>query len=326
VVEAIVCEAFGPVEDLSIQQLPESVPAVGEVLIHVNAVGVNFPDALLVRGLYQVKPTLPFTPGIECAGTIAALGEGVERFAVGDRVAAMSPRFGTYAETVVVPASHAYALPDALDFDHAGALLCAYGTAYHALVQRAVLRPGETLLVTGAAGGTGLAAVQIGHALGAHVIAVCSSKEKMRTAKQHGADVAIHTGETDVRETVKSLTGGAGVDVIFDPVGGDLAQVLARSTGWNGRWLVIGFAEGTIPKIPLNLPLVKGYSIVGVFWGSFCDRDPAQAQSNHRQLFEMAANGSITPYLHAVMPLKDASNALGQIERREVRGKIVLKP
>jgi len=324
--DAVVCQAFGPVEDLSVQQMPEPVPGAGEILINVSSVGVNFPDALLVRGLYQVKPSLPFIPGIECAGTIAALGEGVTEFAVGDRVAAMSPRFGTYAEAVVVPASHAYPIPDALDFDHAGALLCAHGTAYHALVQRAALRSGETLLVAGAAGGTGLAAVQIGHALGAHVIAACSSEEKLRTAKQHGADVAIHTGQDDIRDAIKSLTGGAGADVIFDPVGGDLSQALARSVGWNGRWLVIGFADGTIPKVPLNLPLVKGYSIVGVFWGSFCGRDPAQAQTNHRQLFEMAAGGSVTPHLHAVMPLKEASEALSQIERREVRGKIVLKP
>ena len=245
---------------------------------------------------------------------------------MGDRVAAMSPRFGTYSGAVTVPASHAYAIPDGLDFDHAGAMLCAHGTAYHALVQRAALRPGETLLVAGAAGGTGLAAVQIGHALGAHVIAACSSEDKMRIAKQHGADIAIHTGENDVREAVKSLTGGAGADVIFDPVGGDLAQSLARSTAWNGRWLVIGFAEGAIPKIPLNLPLVKGYSIVGVFWGSFCHHDPAQAKANHRELFDMAAGGSVKPHLHAVMPLKEATEALSQIERREVRGKIVLKP
>ena len=324
--EAVVCQAFGPVTNLSVQQMPEPAPGADEVLIHVASVGVNFPDALLVRGLYQVKPSLPFIPGIECAGTIAAHGEDVTGFAVGDRVAAMSPRFGTYAGAVAAPASHTYPIPDALDFDHAGALLCAHGTAYHALMQRAALRAGETLLVTGAAGGTGLAAVQIGHALGAHVIAACSSEEKMRTAKQHGADVTINTSQDDVRSAIKSLTGGAGADVIFDPVGGDLADTLARSTGWNGRWLVIGFADGAIPKIPLNLPLVKGYSIVGVFWGSFCDRDPAQAQTNHRQLFEMAASGSITPHLHAVMPLNEASQALSQIEQREVLGKIVLKP
>jgi len=324
--EAVVCQAFGPVTNLSVQQMPEPAPGADEVLIHVASVGVNFPDALLVRGLYQVKPSLPFIPGIECAGTIAALGEDVTGFAVGDRVAAMSPRFSTYAGAVATPASHTYPIPDALDFDHAGALLCAHGTAYHALMQRAALRAGETLLVTGAAGGTGLAAVQIGHALGAHVIAACSSEEKMRTAKQHGADVTINTSQDDVRSAIKSLTGGAGADVIFDPVGGDLADTLARSTGWNGRWLVIGFADGAIPKIPLNLPLVKGYSIVGVFWGSFCDRDPAQAQANHRELFDMAASGSITPHLHAVMPLNEASQALSQIEQREVQGKIVLKP
>jgi len=324
--EAVICQAFGPVEDLSVQQMPEPAPGAGEVLIHVASVGVNFPDALLVRGLYQVKPSLPFVPGIECAGTIAALGEDVTGFAVGDRVAAMSPRFGTYAQAVAVPASHTYPIPEALEFDHAGALLCAHGTAYHALMQRAALRVGETLLVTGAAGGTGLAAVQIGHALGAHVIAACSSEEKMRTAKQYGADVTINTSKDDVRNAIKSLTGGAGADVIFDPVGGDLAESLARSVGWNGRWLVIGFAAGAIPKVPLNLPLVKGYSIMGVFWGSFCDRESAQAQTNHRQLFEMAASGSITPHLHAVMPLNEAPHALSQIEQRKVQGKIVLKP
>tara|TARA_Y100001934_G_C12251219_1_gene725247 strand:+ start:211 stop:1131 length:921 start_codon:yes stop_codon:yes gene_type:complete len=306
--------------------MPEPEPGAGEILIDVASVGVNFPDALLVRGLYQVRPSLPFIPGIECAGSIAALGEGVTAFAVGDRVAAMSPRFGTYAESVVVPANQAYLIPDALDLDHAGALLCAHGTAYHALVQRAALRSGETLLVAGAAGGTGLAAVQIGHALGAHVIAACSSEEKLRTAKQYGADVTVHTGKDDVRDAIKSLTGGAGADVIFDPVGGDLAECLARSVNWNGRWLVIGFADGTIPKVPLNLPLVKGYSIVGVFWGSFCGRDPERAQTNHQQLFEMAVSGTITAHLHALMPLTEAPSALSLIEQRTVHGKIVLNP
>ena len=267
--EAIVCEAYGPVGNLVLRELPEPVPGPGEIRLKISAVGVNFPDALLVRGLYQVKPDLPFVPGIECAGTIDALGEGVSGFAVGDRVAAMSPRFGTYAEAVVVPASHAYLLPASLEFTQAGGLLCAYGTAYHALVQRGSLQAGETLLVTGAAGGNG-------------------------------------------------------ADVIFDPVGGELADTISRSVAWRGRWLVIGFAGGNIPQLPLNLPLVKGYSVVGVFWGNFCKKESDQARQNHQQLFELTTSGALQPQLHAVLPLAQAANALQQIEARTVCGKIVL--
>ncbi len=324
--DAMVCEQYGPVKNLKHRQLTKPTPGPGEIRVRVSAVGVNFPDALLVQGLYQVKPELPFIPGIECAGTVDAVGERVSDFSPGDRVAAMSPRFGTYAAAVTVPASHAYPLPPTLEFAQAGALLCAHGTAYHALVQRGALQTGETLLVTGAAGGTGLAAVQIGHALGARVIAACSTQEKMDTARQHGADVAINTSEDDIREAVKSLTGGAGADVIFDPVGGTLAGSLSRSLGWNGRWLIIGFADGEIPQLPLNLPLVKGYSVVGVFWGSFCENEPAQAQANHQQLFNMAAVGTVQPRLHAVMPLTRAANALETIQQRLVQGKIVLEP
>lgn len=324
--EAIVCEAYGPVDDLVLRELPEPVPGPGEIRLQISAVGVNFPDALLVRGLYQVKPDLPFVPGIECAGTIDALGEGVSGFEAGDRVAAMSPRFGTYAQAVVVPASHAYLLPASLEFTQVGGLLCAHGTAYHALVQRGSLQAGETLLVTGAAGGTGLAAVQIGCALGAHVIAACSTPEKLAIAKRHGAHAGINTSGEDLREAIRSLTGGNGADVIFDPVGGELAGALSRSVAWRGRWLVIGFAGGKIPQLPLNLPLVKGYSVVGVFWGNFCEKESDQAHQNHQQLFELTASGALQPQLHAVMPLAQAANALQQIEQRTVCGKIVLTP
>lgn len=324
--KAIVCHQYGDLENLRIESVPEPTPGPGQIQIRVESIGVNFPDALLVRGLYQAKPETPFTPGIECAGTVEALGDGVEHLLVGQRVAAMSPEFGSYAESVVVPASHAYRLPESLDVDSAGALLCAHGTVYHALVQRASLKAGETLLVTGAAGGTGLAAVQLGHALGASVIAVCSNAEKAKTAKEHGADATINTAEEDLRDAVRHLTAKAGADVVFDPVGGALADTLSRSVAWNGRWLVIGFAAGDIPKVPLNLPLVKGYSLVGVFWGNFCAREPDLAQANHRALFEMVANGRLQPRIHQILPLDKATQALQLIEARSVRGKVLLKP
>ena len=324
--KAIVCTEYGPLQNLSIKNWQAPAAKAGEIVIRVQAIGVNFPDALLVRGLYQVKPQTPFIPGIECAGVVESVGDGVTDLTPGQRVAAMSPGFGTYAEFVAVPASHAYLLPDGLDTEQAGALLCAHGTAYHALVQRGALRAGETLLVTGASGGTGLAAVQLGHALGARVIAACASDEKLETAKKYGADVGINTSSDDLREALRSLTGGEGADVIFDPVGGALADTLSRSVAWNGRWLIIGFAAGDIPKLPLNLPLVKGYSAVGVFWGNFCAKEPALARDNHRQLFEMVSNGVFAPHIHGVHPLEDAPAALKMIEDREVRGKIILQP
>ncbi len=324
--KAIVCTEYGALTNLSVRQvqIPEMAP--GQIRIQVESIGVNFPDALLVKGLYQAKPEVPFIPGLECAGTVEAVGEGVEHLEIGQRVAAMSPDFGTYAEYVSVPANHAYPVPASVDVNHAGAMLCAYGTAYHALVQRASLKAGESLLIIGAAGGTGLAAVQLGRALGAHVIAACSNSEKILTAKQHGADVGIDLSKEDLRDTLRSLTGGAGADVIFDPVGGDLAKTLSRSIAWNGRWLIIGFAAGEVPTLALNLPLVKGYSAVGVFWGNFCAKEPHLAFKNHRQIFEMVANGRLTPHIHAEMRLDDAVRALQLIEQRQVHGKIILKP
>lgn len=324
--KAIVCRQYGGFENLAFESMPEPTPAAGSIRIRVESIGVNFPDALLVRGLYQAKPDTPFIPGIECAGIVDAVGENVAPFQVGQRVVAMSPEFGSYAELVAVPASHAYPIPESLDINTAGALLCAHGTAYHALKQRASLKAGETLLVTGAAGGTGLAAVQLGHAFGARVIAVCSSAKKCQTAKQHGADTVIDTSKEDLRDAIRHHTNGLGADVIFDPVGGEMATTLSRSVAWNGRWLVIGFAAGGIPEVPLNLPLVKGYSVVGVFWGNFCAREPDLARANHQSLFEMAASGRISPHIHGIMPLADATRALEMIEGREVHGKVLLKP
>ncbi|MCH1522933.1 MAG: NADPH:quinone oxidoreductase family protein [Arenicellales bacterium] len=324
--KAIVCNKYGALTDLAVQQVQIPAMAPGQIRIQVETIGVNFPDALLVKGLYQAKPEVPFIPGLECAGMIEAVGEGVDHLAIGQRVAAMSPDFGTYAEYVSVPASHAYPVPTSVDISDAGAMLCAYGTAYHALVQRASLKAGESLLVMGAAGGTGLAAVQLGRALGAHVIAVCSNAEKLLTAKQYGADVGIDLSKEELRDALRSLTDGAGADVIFDPVGGNHAKTLSRSLAWNGRWLIIGFAAGEVPTLTLNIPLVKGYSAVGVFWGNFCAKEPHLASKNHQQIFEMVANGLLAPHIHAECRLDDAVQALKLIEQRQVHGKIILKP
>lgn len=323
---AIVCQQFGELDNLSYREYPRPEVGADEVLVRTRAVGVNFPDLLLVKGLYQAKPTLPFVPGLECAGVIDAIGENVTNLNVGDRVAATNPAFTTYAELTAVPASNAYVLPAGVEDEKAAALLCAHGTAYHALSQRAKLRPGETLLVTGAAGGTGLAAVQIGHALGARVIAACSNEKKLDIAKCHGAEAGINYRSGDLKAAVRELTNGRGVDLIYDPVGGSLAEPLSRVLAWAGRWLVIGFASGDIPNLALNLPLVKGYSVVGVFWGNFVQREPQTARRNHQHLFDLCATGKLQPHIHEVLPLENAAKALQMIATRKVNGKIVLKP
>ena len=321
--KAIVAKDFAPLDQLEYADWPEPEATGSDVVIEAETIGVNYPDGLLVQGLYQVKPPLPFVPGMEVAGTVIAVGEKVKKFAVGDRVAAMSMT-GTYAEKVAAPETAAMKLPDGMDDADACALMCAYGTSHHALKQRARLQPGETLCILGAAGATGIAAIQIGKAMGANVIAVASSGEKLEIARDAGAGAAI--GYENLKETLKEATNGRGVDVAFDPVGGDAFDALSRAMAWNGRLLVIGFASGTIPKFPVNLALVKGFGVVGVFWGSFTQREPETCAENMKELIDWYMRGRIRPVIEGRYPLADAANVLERILGRGATGKLVLEP
>ena len=297
----------------------------GQLLIDVAAAGVNFPDVLLSRGLYQFKPALPFSPGAEAAGTVRAVGPGVTGFAPGDRVAATTI-YGAFAEQIAVPEAGCVKLPDNVSFEVGAATLLTYATTYHALVDRAALAKGETLLVLGAAGGVGIAAVELGHLLGARVIAAASSEDKLAFCRAHGADEGIDYAREDLKDRIKALTSGNGVDVVYDPVGGSLAEAALRGTAWQGRFLVIGFASGEIPKIPLNLPLLKGCQIVGVFWGSFAMRFPEQNRAHAQQLFRWISEGKLAPHVDTVLPFTEAGSALTRLEHRQVKGKLVLVP
>ncbi|HEY9056482.1 MAG TPA: NADPH:quinone oxidoreductase family protein [Aurantimonas sp.] len=321
--KAIVCESYGPIDNLTYKDIDDPAPTGSQIVIRPEAIGVNYPDGLLVQGLYQAKPDLPFVPGMEAAGEIVALGADAERFRRGDRVVA-SMENGAYAERVLVEEAACTALPRELDAGVACALVCGYGTAHHALRQRATLRPGETLLVLGAAGATGLAAVQIGNAMGARVIAVASSEDKRALAVSEGAEIAI--GYDDLRGDIKRLTDGRGVDVAFDPVGGEAFDAVSRSMAWNGRLLVIGFASGTIPQFPVNLALVKGYSVVGVFWGAFTRKQPEVFAENLRELMDWAMTGQIEPHVSERAKLCEAADVLKRIHARRTTGKIVLVP
>ena len=315
-------ELTGPTA-LRIDEVPDPIAGAGQIVIDVKAAGVNFPDVLITSGKYQFKPALPFSPGGEVAGIVSAIGSGVTQFAVGDRVAA-TMLYGGYAERVALPELAVVKLPDAVSFEVGAATLLTYATTLHALVDRAAIEAGETLLVLGAAGGVGTAACELGHLLGARVIAAASTPDKQAFCRAHGADEAI--GYADLKDAVKKLTNGNGVDVVYDPVGGELAEPALRSVGWQGRYLVVGFAAGDIPKIPLNLVLLKGCQIVGVFWGSFAMRDPAANRAHCEQLFAWIAEGKLAPAIDAVIPFADAASALARIERREVKGKLVLVP
>lgn len=321
--KAIVARDYGPLENLEYADWPEPQAGAGEVVIEAEAIGVNYPDGLLVQGLYQMKPEVPFVPGMEMAGKVAAVGDGVQALKVGDRVAAMGA-LGAYAEKMSAPEKTVMKLPDGMPAADACALMCGYGTSHHALKQRAALKAGETLCVLGASGLTGLAAVQIGKAMGARVIAVASSEGKRRHALGAGADEAI--GYDNLREDLKSLTGGKGVDVAFDPVGGDSFDTLARSMGWGGRLLVVGFASGTIPKLPVNLTLVKGFSVVGVFWGAFTAKEPAVYADNMRELLGWYVAGNVKPLIESRHKLADAPGVLKRVLGRGAIGKLILEP
>lgn len=321
--KAIVARDFAPLEALEYADWPEPQAGPGEVVIAAEAIGVNFPDGLLVQGLYQMKPEPPFVPGMEMAGPVVAVGEGVTSVKVGDRVATLGT-LGAYAEKMAASAKTVFPLPDGVSYEDACAMMCGYGTSHYALKQRGQLQPGETLCVLGASGLTGIAAVQIGKAMGAKVIGVASTEEKRQIARDAGADIVL--GYDNLKDDLKKATEGKGVDVAFDPVGGDSFDALARSMAWGGRLLVIGFASGTIPKLPVNLTLVKGFSVVGVFWGAFTQREPEAYADNMGELLAWYANGKVKPVIEGVYPLADAPAILKRVLGRGATGKLVLKP
>jgi NADPH2:quinone reductase len=300
-------------------------PGPGEVLIRTHAAGLNFPDSLIIANKYQFKPALPFSPGAELSGTIAALGDGVEGLVPGQRVSALT-NWGAFAEFVVAKASQTSPVPDGVDLDLAAVISMGHGTSLHALRQRANLQPGETLMVLGAGGGVGLSAVELGKAMGARVIAAASSEEKLAIARDYGADETVNYTTEDLKSAVKALTGAGGIDVIYDPVGDGFADPAFRTIGWGGRYLVIGFAGGEIPRLPLNLPLIKGASIVGVFWGDFVNRTPDLHQINMAELYQLLLDGRITPHISARYPLARGGEAIRALMNRQVTGKVIVKP
>ena len=321
--KAIICNSYGSVDDLVYGDMPDPIPSANEIVIKSQAVGVNFPDALLIQGLYQAKPPTPFVPGMEVVGRVEAVGEKVTRFEVGDKVGAIS-QIGAWSELVCCNEATVMPVPSESDSDAILALMCGFGTSHHGLKQRAQLRVGETLVVTGASGLTGLAAVQIGKAMGAKVIGVASTYDKQQIAKENGADHVL--GYDNLKDEIKSLTGGKGADVVFDVVGGDVFDACSRAMAWEGRLLVVGFASGTIPKFPINLALVKGYSVVGVFWGSFTAKQPKEYAANMGELMQWYAQGKIAPLIGKSFAMENASSALRHIIDRKAIGKIVLKP
>ena len=321
--KAVLCKAFGPAESLVLEDIASPEPKKNEVLLQVHAAGVNFPDTLIIEGKYQFKPPFPFSPGGEAAGVVGAVGEKVSHVKPGDRVMALTG-WGSFAEEVAVPGYNVMPIPEGMDFASAAAFGMTYGTSMHALKQRANLQPGETLLVLGASGGVGLAAVEIGKAMGAKVIAAASSEAKLEVARAAGADVLINYSEGSLKDKLKEITGGQGVDVIYDPVGGDLFEEAFRSIAWNGRMLVVGFASGTIPALPANLTLLKGASLVGVFWGSFAQRQPQDNAANFQQLFAWFAEGKIKPLVSQTYPLAKAADAINHLGQRKAVGKVVV--
>lgn len=329
--KAVLCKEFGPPESLVVEDIASPEPGAGEVVLDVHAAAVNFPDVLIIQNKYQFKPPLPFSPGGEVAGVVSKLGEGVTNLKIGDRVIG-SCGHGGYVEELAIPAASCIPIPDEMDLETASALVLTYGTSHYGLKDRAHIKPGETLLVMGAAGGVGLAAVELGKAMGAKVIAAASSQEKLDICVERGADETIlyPSGELTREEQkafsdeIKAKSGGQGADVVYDPVGGSYAEPALRATNWEGRYLVIGFASGPIPEIPLNLALLKSCQIVGVFWGAFTMRDPAGNQANLAELMAMYKAGKISPYISGRYPLEQAADALNQMAGRKVKGKVIL--
>jgi NADPH2:quinone reductase len=321
--KAVLCKEWGLPGKLVVEDVPSPKPMTGQAVISVKACGVNFPDTLIIQGKYQFKPEMPFSPGGEVAGVVKQIGEGVTRVKPGDRVIAFNT-WGGFAEEMVVDADRTIPMPAAMDFVPASAFVLTYGTSYHALKDRAEIKAGETMLVLGAAGGVGLAAIQLAKAMGVRVIAAASSDAKLKVCRDNGADELINYGSEDLRARVKAITAGKGLDVVYDPVGGPYSEPALRDMAWKGRFLVVGFAAGDIPRVPLNLTLLKGCSIVGVFWGSFTKNEPEHNRENNWELMAMYAAGKIKPHIHATYPLERAAEALNEVLNKRVTGKVVL--
>lgn len=322
--KAIRCKTYGPPSNLKLEEIDSLHAGSKEVVVQVKACGLNFPDTLIIQGLYQFKPELPFTPGSDIAGVVKEIGKEVKHLKIGDEVFGFVTH-GGLAEEVIVPGNACFPKPTQMAFPVAASFMMAYGTSYYALKDRAKLMEGETLLVMGASGGVGLAAVELGKLMGAKVIAAASTQEKLELCKAYGADELINYTTQDLKSTLKKITDGKGVDVIYDPVGGDFSEQALRAIAWNGRFLVVGFAAGTIPKIPLNLPLLKGASIVGVFWGGFAMKYPKKNMDNTMTLMKWHAEGKLKPHIHKIVPLEDAKEALEEMMNRKVKGKMVVE-
>jgi NADPH2:quinone reductase len=323
--KALLCKTLTGIDDLRVEEIEAPKPGPGEVLVDVAAAGVNFPDVLLTQGKYQFKAPLPFPPGFELSGTVSQVGPDVTDVKPGDRVLAIVSH-GAFAQKCIARVGRMVKLPPAADIELAAATMFTYATSWHALKDRAAMKKGETLLVLGAAGGTGLAAVELGKLLGARVIAAASSPEKLAVCREHGADEAIDYSKEDLREGVKRITGATGVDVVYDPVGGAYTEPAFRSLAWRGRHLVIGFTAGDIPKLPLNLPLLKGASLVGVFLGGFMERQPQEARADMQELVEMLADGRIRPHISNRYPLERGVEALREVAERRAKGKVLIIP
>ena len=323
--KALLCTCYGGPDDLTLADLPDPVPGPDEAVVRIAAAALNFFDTLIIAGKYQYKPAFPFSPAAEFAGTVESLGPGVTRLKVGDRVMGYT-RNGAARQKLAFPADRLTPVPEGLDFDHAAGLSVTYGTSYYALKDRAQLKAGETLVVLGASGGVGLAAVELGRQMGARVIACASSDDKIDFAKKHGADEGVNYAKDNLRDALKRLGGEHGIDVVYDPIGGDFAEPALRSLAWEGRFLVVGFAAGDIPKIPLNLVLLKSCDVRGVFWGSWTEREPKAHAANMADILRWTAEGKLSGHVHATYPLADAATALKAIADRKVMGKIVLRP
>ena len=320
---AVLCHEYGPPESLKVEDVDDPAAGDGQVVVDVKACAVNFPDVLIIQNLYQFKPPLPFSPGAEVAGVVSSVGPGVEGVSVGDRVFA-STGWGGLAEKIAVDARSLIPIPDGIDFAPASSFLYAYGTSHYALKDRARLEPGETLVVLGAAGGVGLAAVDLGAVMGATVIAAASSDDKLELCREYGARMTINYATEDLKSRIRDLTGGTGADVVYDPVGGPYSEPALRSTAWEGRFLVVGFAAGEIPAIPLNLALLKGCDIVGVFWGAFVGREPDRHRRNVEELIGWWREGKLRPHVSSTYPLERAAEAIRELADRKAKGKVVV--
>jgi NADPH2:quinone reductase len=323
--KALLCEAYGLIDNLVVKDIPSPVPGPKQLLVEVKAAAVNFPDALMVQGLYQVKPPLPFTPGAEMSGIVKTVGAEVKHYKAGDRVIALTST-GGFAEECIVESAKAMPLPTGMDFETGAALVLTYCTSLHGLKDCGHLKAGETLVVLGAAGGVGISAIEIGKAMGARVIAAASSDDKLALCRKVGADETVNYSTENLKDRINELTGGKGADVVYDPVGGPYTEPAVRALAWRGRLLIIGFAAGEIPKIPLNLALLKERSLIGVYWGDSTKHDPTGHLANLHQLHEWFAAGRIRPVVSERFPLSAAKDAIASIANRQVKGKIVVLP